>query len=492
MSIMSVSLADDGFKNAFLEGKLSIDCVEIRLTQKGSAEPRVYSSAGFIRADPELGAEARLVFKRDPSSPYDIFASFREMSSVHSGELIPDSHYYRLEAIDVTGNVWINPSVMPKFEHRVHAEILTFACDHIEAQISADNKADFVHFVFPEDLKFPMNISTSHKELVRGQERLSIKRTLSSGTASGMQVHYHRCSIDKTGDAFELVALALASDNRQVPERFDERLLEAIRFCSATRASPVMSEVSQAGQRVIRLAKAVPLNNGLIPSPLSDVGASQDFYRLMGCYFDYACQNAEGSGGAQLSAKLEGLFTLKGVWLETIALLLCVTTEGILDDPHFKPLGKPNATLLGLLKELFDWVKKAPVDRSLRDRALSAMGSMKSNRPVDKMYALVKAGALDEADVASWKFLRNPSAHGSFEVDENKLQELLDHVYRLVTLIYKLTFLKIGYVGKFSDYARRGWPSGDYDAPALLRALGGEAPAGSTAEANSDAERSVI
>jgi hypothetical protein len=147
-------------------------------------------------------------------------------------------------------------------------------------------------------------------------------------------------------------------------------------------------------------------------------------------------------------------------------------------------LGKPNATLLGLLKELFDWVKKAPVDQSLRDRALSAIGSMKSNRAVDKMYALVKAGALDEADVASWKFLRNPSAHGSFEIDEDKFQELLDQVYCLVTLVYKLTFLKIGYVGKFSDYSRRGWSPRDYDAPALLRALGGEAPTGSTPEAN--------
>ncbi|MCU6434894.1 hypothetical protein LPB67_14045 [Undibacterium sp. Jales W-56] len=482
MSIESVSLADDVFKSSFLEGKLSIDCVEIKLTQKGSPDPRVYSSAGFIRVDPEFGAEARLVFKRDPSNPYDPFASLMEMSSMRSGELYSESHYYRLEATDVVGNVWINPAVMPKFEARASAEILTFTCDHIETQISTDTKADFVHFVFPEDLKFPLNKSTNQTELVRGQERLSIKRTHSSGTVSGIQVQYHKCLIDTAGDSFELVALA--KDNGQVPERFDERLLEAIRFCSATRALPVMSEVSQAGQRIVRLAKAAPLNNGLIPPPLSDLGASQDFYRLMGCYFDYACQNAKGNGGAQLSTKLEGLFTLKGVWLETIALLLCVATEGILDDPLFKPLGKPNATLMGLIKELFDWVKKAPVEQGLQNRALSSMGSMKSNRAVDKMYALVTAGALDEADVASWKFLRNPSAHGGLEIDEDKFQELLDQVYCLVTFIYKLTFLKIGYVGKFSDYSRRGWPSRDYDAPTLLKALGGETPTESTPEAN--------
>lgn len=468
MSINKVGLDDDEFKSAFLEGKLSIDCLEIKLTQKGAAEPRVFSSPGFIQASSETGLEARLVLKRDPGVPYDPFSSIKQMFSVHSGELFPDSHYYRLEATDVAGNVWTNPAVMPKFEDQANAEILTFACDYIEAQFPAQGTPEFAHFVFADDLKFPLNKVTRSQEFVRGQERLTIKSTISSGTVSGMPTHYQRCSGDKGGEAFELVVLATAG--QPVPETFDESLLEAIRFCSATMASPVMSDVSRAGQRVVRLAKAKPLNNGLLSPPLSDKGASQDFYRLMSYYYDYAWQNAKGRDGAPLSAKLGGLFTLKGVWLETIALLLCVATEAILDDPLFKPLGKPNASVLGLIKELFDWVKKAPVEQSLRERALSAMGSMKSNRAVDKMYALAKANAIDEAGIASWKFLRNPSAHGSFEVDEDKLQELLDHIYRLITLIYKLAFLKIGYTGKYSDYARRGWPTLEYDAPAFLKA----------------------
>lgn len=473
MSINKVGLDDDGFKVAFLEGKLAIDCLEIKLTQKGDTEPRVYTQPGFILVSPETGSEARLVCKRDPGSPYDPFANIKQASGINSGELFPDSHYYRLEATDVAGNIWTNPAVMLKVDHRANAEILTFACDYIQTEIAAQSAAEFAHFVFSEDLDFPLNIPTTSKEIVRGQERVMIKPSLSSGVVSGMQTYYHKCSADKGGQAFEYVALALAG--QPAPEGFDERLLESIRFCSATMASPVMSEVSRASLRVIRLSKAKPLNNGIVSPPLLDRGASQDFYRLMGCYYDYACQNVTGDNGAPLSAKLGGLFTLKGVWLETIALLLCVATEGILEDPLFKPLGKPNAGLLELIKSLFDWVKKAPVEESLRTRALSAMGSMKSNRAVDKMYALVQAGAIDEEDIASWKFLRNPSAHGSFEVDADKLQELLDHIYRLITLIYKLVFLKIGYTGKYSDYSRRGWSLSDYDAPALLKAIEGRA-----------------
>jgi hypothetical protein len=73
MSINKVSLVDDGFKTAFLEGTLSIDCREIKLTQKGGTEPRVFSSTGFILVNAESGAKARLVIKRDPGteSPWE-------------------------------------------------------------------------------------------------------------------------------------------------------------------------------------------------------------------------------------------------------------------------------------------------------------------------------------------------------------------------------------------------------------------------------------
>lgn len=469
MSFNKIGLDDDGFKTAFLEGKLSIDCLEIKLIQKGVIEPRVYVSPGFILSNPESGAEARLVFKREANSPYNPLANLMQDSYVNSGELFPDSHYYRLEATDVAGNVWTNPAVMLKLDSRANAEILTFTCDYIEAEIAAQGTPEFAHFVFSDDLDFPLNKMTTSKELVRGQARMTIKPTLSSGVISGMETHYHKCPADKGGNAFEFVALAVA--DQPAPEGFDERLLESIHFCSATMAVPVMSEVSRGGKRVIRLRKSKPLNTGIVSAPLFGREAPEDFYQLMGCYYNYACQNCKGHDGAPLSFKLGGLFTLKGVWLETISLLLCVATEGVLEDPMFKALGKPNASLLGLIKELFEWVKKAPVESSLRERALSAMGSMKSNRAIDKMYSLAKIGAIDEGEIDSWKFLRNPSAHGSFEVDADKLQELLDHIYRLITLIYKLVFIKIGYSGKYSDYSRRGWALSDYDAPSLIKAI---------------------
>ena len=462
MSIKAIDLKDEGFKVAFLEGNFAIDCLEIKLTQIRTDDPQKYCSPGYILVSPENGAEMRLVIKRDHDVPHDIFANIRQASSVNSGELFPEHHFYKLEAHDVAGYIWTHPAVMLKVDSRKNVDILTFSCDHVDCEFSSVQSADFTHFIFPSDLNFPLNGMATSNDLVGGRERRSTRFTQSFGTLSGYQTSYYRCSSDKNGRAFEFIANAV--EGKPSPDGFSDRLLEAIRFCSATMALPVMSDVSRNGQRVIRLAKTMPLNNGLISRPLLGDAYSLDFYRLMDCYYDYALLNASGDRGAPLSEKLGGIFTLKGVWLETIALLLCVTTESILNDPLYKPLGKPDGHLLDQINALFKWVKRAPLNKNLIMRATSAMGSMKSSRAVDRMHALVKVGAIDEEDISSWKFLRNASAHGSLKIEVDESQAMLDHVYRLISLIYKLVFVKIGYVGKFSNYGERGWSTRDFDA----------------------------
>ena len=99
------------------------------------------------------------------------------------------------------------------------------------------------------------------------------------------------------------------------------------------------------------------------------------------------------------------------------------------------------------------------------------MGTMKSNRAVDKMFVLAKAGVIDEEEIKAWKALRNLTSHGSFELDPVKLQDLLDNVYKPVAMIYKLAFFRVGYVGKFSNYAAWGWHEAHFDAAACKAEL---------------------
>lgn len=120
------------FKDAYVGGRLVIDCVEIRLTQNGSENPRVYSSLGYLQVSPEHGVEARLVCPRGPTDVYDPMAAFSWINDFTSGVMLPDSNYYRLEACDVAGNVWTCPVVDLRREERPDAIILTLSSTESE------------------------------------------------------------------------------------------------------------------------------------------------------------------------------------------------------------------------------------------------------------------------------------------------------------------------------------------------------------------------
>lgn len=134
MLIASSSLTDQAFKEAFVEGRLAIDCLEIKLTRNGPGEPSSLTCTGWLQASPENGLEARLVIARGAHQPYDMFAAMHEQAELRSGKLLPPSHYFALDATDVSGNVWRNPSASVHIDHRPDAFIVTVSCDGCAAR----------------------------------------------------------------------------------------------------------------------------------------------------------------------------------------------------------------------------------------------------------------------------------------------------------------------------------------------------------------------
>ena len=103
----ALSLDEEDFKNSYVSGQLLIDCVEITFTQNDSTSPRVHVARGCIQASPAHGVEARLICPRDPAAdPYDPMTALLRGRGFTPGVLLPDSHYYRLSARDLAGNVW--------------------------------------------------------------------------------------------------------------------------------------------------------------------------------------------------------------------------------------------------------------------------------------------------------------------------------------------------------------------------------------------------
>ena len=152
--------------------------------------------------------------------------------------------------------------------------------------------------------------------------------------------------------------------------------------------------------------------------------------------------------------------------------MVSVAVEAIVSDPAFASLATPSQATKDGVDQIFEAIRKSGTDSTLIERAISSMGTMKSSRAVDKLFALVEIGALVKSEPTNWKMLRNPIAHGSLRIDPKALQELLDNIYGSMTLLHKLVFIIIGYDGIYSDYSKHGWHIKTFNASAFSCKLG--------------------
>jgi hypothetical protein len=139
--------------------------------------------------------------------------------------------------LDVAGNVWTHPAVDLKKDDRSDAVILTFSCDRIQTESTSEGERPYTYLVFLDALEFPENVTkTTTVESGGALHSQAIRREGSKGSVSGMHVSYD-ARRNMPGEKYSEF-FARASDGTSVPPNFQDRLLEALRFCTATMAAP--------------------------------------------------------------------------------------------------------------------------------------------------------------------------------------------------------------------------------------------------------------
>ena len=91
---------------------------------------------------------------------------------------------------------------------------------------------------------------------------------------------------------------------------------------------------------------------------------------------------------------------------------------------------------------------------------------------IDTLRLLQNVGAVTQEEVNAWNELRNPTAHGSWEPKDDTMQVHFDDLYKLVTLVYRLVFVRIGYGGRFNARNVKGWPVHEFKGKEAQSALG--------------------
>jgi hypothetical protein len=147
-------------------------------------------------------------------------------------------------------------------------------------------------------------------------------------------------------------------------------------------------------------------------------------------------------------------------------LALGVAVEGILKTA-FERIFSPSKEFLAAVddvgKHLCEWKCAVTWDgeSGFRKRMATCFTRLRETRADDRLRTLKELGVVTDEEFGAWKKLRNRTAH-AHRPDRLPSQAELDEVSKVTTLMHKLVFQAIGYSGKYTDYATRGFPTRDY------------------------------
>lgn len=466
----AIPTSRDDYIHQFLEDKLQIPCVRIRLTQLAAQNPTVYEAPGILKLGKSFGVKGEFRVPKPGSAFDDVFAQLSMVADYEPGLLVQEDQYFKLEAVTGASVHWTCPRVSVRERPGQGECEVRFDGSYIENISQAEESAYAARLTYIEKLRMPENLRVD--ELGRDGRRF-IGRDGSKGLLSNLDLTYIRRFRGDTVERSELSVHAV--DGAVPPRHFDMRIEETMMFCSALLAQPVCTEVAHRTQRSIAFFKHRPARESLVRPPIQNHFADQDFYRLATAYYEHACKDGDGKRMSPLTRKIASLFDLSGATMAAVALSLAVAVEALAQTEKIS--GRLKATpehlalvetiteaIMGLpelddLARQFGEANRTPDKRSLRERLgalLSLLGA--GGRTIDALRLLNGIGAVTKEEIKAWDKLRHPTAHGSWVPKEQLMQAHFDDLYKLLTLVYRLVFVHIGYDGKFDARNVRGWP----------------------------------
>lgn len=461
---MGFLFKDDKVRRALREGALVIDCVDVSLTGtlRLGTPPQTIRGVASIHVNPDEAIVGRVVWAQGTHP----FVNILRSQDVRLGQLLPAGYFFELEATDVHGTVWKNPKVSVEFEPGKSHTVVVFQCAYLRAERPHASNRNFVGMLFPQELRIPLQAGSHYTEIRGGATWTGSKRDAFRAEVDGQTLTYRQDFADMPETSEVTVSAKDA-----LPPYFESRLLETLRFMTATNASWILCEVVSNGIWITEVACAQAAQAGLVAPPLQGHGHAGAFAQMFEAYLRHACRQNSTDEVSNLSRTLGTLYGLQSVDLDAIALLVAVSVESMLKE-EFPDTAPVPDEVRDEVKSVVTAVAKLTLTDSMHKRVKSALGNMTSVSPKDKLYALAAEGAFPVAQADAWGPLRNSRAHGTkTHADPDKLQLTLDQVHAVLGLLYRLTFMKIGYEGLFTDYGKPNWPDEIFVLPHSISAL---------------------
>jgi len=177
---------------------------------------------------------------------------------------------------------------------------------------------------------------------------------------------------------------------------------------------------------------------------------AEDVWNLFDCFLKYIYLQ-ENEGRHRIAAYVHQIIRSEDAVLELQCLVVAVAVEGLLKT-EFETSDSADH-IRESISQLTMAIDGTSVADEVKKRAIGAISGLRTTRPYDKLLELSERGLIPLEEVRAWKALRNSATHAD-KFGSSNFQEYLNKYYQVLTLFNRLVFLKIGYVGHFTNYGK--------------------------------------
>jgi hypothetical protein len=440
-------------KESILNRTLSLDCPVLELVpQSPSSSLGQYRGSGSV-APSEAGHFDIKLYNPEPVPFEEVFAALHWKA----GELIDESYYYRLTAVDVQGRRWQADGLLPDRNAGPAGSVIVAKATKLTLREEGTTSVTkhFLHLVFASKIGFPANVLVKTERLVGGTAR-SWKQELSAAQFSAAGIEF--AVEEDTGATY------LSAKSESVP--FDEKaidcIIEAFAFVTGNLSRWSILERHDGSVIETRVQATSPDGKrSRIGPPIQATGPNPDVWVLFERYLSYGLKSAETFH--PLGPLVRGILASGTAAIEVEALTLSVSVETLLTT-HFSNVTPADPDIEKNIKIGASLVSAAIcLDKSFRNRLIGALTAMKTPRAKDFLVHLHDRQLLEAGLVKTYDELRNKSAH-RVGVNWAEFQSYLNQCSAALVLFYQLVFLRIGYTGQYTDYATYNYPLRGFDA----------------------------
>ncbi|HQL73851.1 MAG: hypothetical protein BWX88_03588 [Planctomycetes bacterium ADurb.Bin126] len=440
---MILSFNDD--RSAILQRRFELDCVEMSLERQGRNTDHC-KGAGFLR----LGEDGHLRFRLYPHNQHE---APRPARNFCAGKIISTEELYTLNGRDMKGRLWVARNVYPEYNRSPSGSLVFGDLSLIQysERHSYKHASTVVNLYAAHPFDFPNNVGTDTIVRRKGED-ICHRSTLDVAEIHSGRQQIRIESVEPEGT---VVTVQDPDDSSAIWLR--DRLTEALNFVRGTITSWIVMEMQEddcdtvyvrggTGKKAATPEASPPVNTHLY-------GYRQDVYDLLSAYFQYVLGHRT-TGYHPLSNILYSMIDANSLAMESRVLPLCVAVEGMAGlFPGYTDASASNAER----ERIAVAIEQSLASQGMKERAKGAIQNISQPRAVDLLMALVKKGVIREELVRRWKRLRNRTVHANMVADM-PLQQLLNEMDAVRTLIHELVFLLIGYKGRYTDYSVEGWP----------------------------------